>query len=153
MIRPRRLPLAPRNAVLIACLACVCLLPTTAASAAEGTVHYVKESLTEYEHQLAAGQIAAATINRRIATVRLTLKNGEHFLVHYGRHQEPALAAALAAKHVPVTILKPAEQIAEAKKTPVHHKLRYIAGGILIAVIVVVGAVLLVDRRRKAAME
>jgi len=131
----------------------VCLLPTTVASAAEGTVHYAKESLSEYEHQLTAGQIAAATINKRIATVRLTLKNGEHFLVHYGKHQEPTIAAALAAKHVPVTLLKPAEQIAEAKKTPVHHKLRYIAGGILIAVIVVVGAVLLVDRRRKAAME
>src|SRR6202035_516405 len=122
------------------------------ASAPEGTVHYVKESQAQYEHQLAARQIAAATINKRIATVRLTLKNGQHFLVHYGRHQEPTIAAALAAKHVAVTVLKPAEQVAEAKKTPVKHTLRYIGGAIVIAVIIVVGAVLLVDRRRKAAM-
>jgi hypothetical protein len=52
-----------------------------------------------------------------------------------------------------VTTLKPAEAAKEASKAPVHHKLRYIAGGILIAVIVIVGAVLLVDRRRKTAME
>jgi hypothetical protein len=50
-------------------------------------------------------------------------------------------------------VLKPAVAAREASKTPVHHKLRYIAGGILVAVILIVGAVLLVDRRRKTAME
>jgi hypothetical protein len=151
MIRSRRPPLATRKALLLASLACVCLLPAAAATAAEGVL-YVKESVAQYERQLAARQIAAATINKRIGTVRLTLKNGEHFLLHYGRHQEPTVAAALQAKGVAVTVLKPAEALKEAKK-PVKHKLRYIAGGILIAVIIVVGAVLLVDRRRKAAMD
>jgi hypothetical protein len=37
----------------------------------------------------------------------------------------------------------------KAAAKPVHHKLRYIAGGILVVVIVVVLAVLLIDRRRK----
>ena len=133
-------------------LLCLALAPAAPASAAEGTAQYVKESVAEYEHQLASRQIAAATINKRIGTVRLTLKNGEHFLLHYGRHQEAKVAAALQAKGVAVTVLKPAEALKEAKK-PVHHKLRYIAGGILIVVIIVVGAVLLVDRRRKAAMD
>jgi hypothetical protein len=150
MIGPTRAFL-PR--IALPALLCLALaLPAAMASAAEGT-HYVKESQAEYEQQLAGGQIAAAAINKRIGTVRLTLKNAQHFLVHYSAHQEPTIAAALAAKKVHVTVLKPAEQIAEAKKVPVHHKLRYIAGGILIAVIIVVGAVLLVDRRRKAAME
>jgi hypothetical protein len=134
-------------------LLCLALAPAAPASAAEGTVHYVKESLAEYEHQLSSRQITAATINRRVGSVRLTLKSGEHFLVHYLAHEEPKVSAALAAKHVPVTVLKPAEALKEAKKAPVKHKLRYIAGGILIAVIIIVGAVLLVDRRRKAAME
>ena len=150
MIGPTRAFL-PR--IAIPSLLCLALALPAAASAAEGTPHYVKETQAEYEQQLAGGQIAAATINKRIGTLRLTLKSGQHFLVHYGAHQEPTVAAALAAKKVPVTILKPAEQIAEAKKVPVHHKLRYIAGGIVIAVIIVVGAVLLVDRRRKAAAE
>jgi hypothetical protein len=150
MIGPTRAFL-PR--IAIPALLCLALAPAAPAGAAEGTVHYVKESLAEYEHQLSSGQITAATINRRVGSVRLTLKGGEHFLVHYGAHEEPKVAAALAAKSVPVTVLKPAEALREAKKVPVKHKLRYIAGGILIAVIIIVGAVLLVDRRRKAAME
>ncbi len=150
MIGPTRAFL-PR--IALPALLCLALAPAAPASAAEGTVHYVKENLAEYEHQLSSGQIAAATINRRVGTVRLTLKGGEHFLVHYAAHEEPKVAAALAAKRVPVTVLKPAEALKEANKVPVKHKLRYIAGGILIAVIIIVGAVLLVDRRRKAAME
>ena len=43
-----------------------------------------------------------------------------------------------------VAVAKP-----KAATKPVHHTLRYIAGGILIVVILVVAAVLLVDRRRK----
>jgi hypothetical protein len=133
------------------CLSLALLVPL--AGAAEGTVTYTHESLQAYEQQLASGQIQSATFNKRVRSLHLTLKDGRHMLVKYAARGEPALAAQLAAKRVPVTIEKPAEAAKEAKKTPVHHKLRYIAGGILIAVIVIVGAVLLVDRRRKAAME
>lgn len=136
---------------VLACLALALLAP--AAGAAEGTVTYTHEDLKAYEQQLARGQIQSATFNKRVRSLHLTLKDGRHVLYKYGPKQEPTLAAALHAKGVPVTVLKPAEADREAKKTPVHHKLRYIAGGILIAVIVIVGTVLLVDRRRKAAME
>ena len=50
-----------------------------------------------------------------------------------------------------MTVLTPAEaasEVVNASKKPVHHKLRYIAGGILVVVIVVVGAVLIVNRKR-----
>jgi hypothetical protein len=115
-------------------------------------VHYQKESLQEYEKQLAGGQIQAATFNKKVRSIHLTLKDGRHALVKYAKGQEPAYAAQLRAKGVPVTILQPAQAAKEAKK-PVKHKLRYIAGGILVVVVVVVGAVLLIDRKRKRGME
>jgi hypothetical protein len=138
-------------ALSLLCLALV--LPAAAASAAEATVHYTKESLQAYEQQLASGQVKAATFNKKIRALHLELKNGEHIKVTYAAKTEPALSAALTAKHVPVTILKPAAAEAESKKAPVKHKLRYIAGGILIAVVLIVGAVLLIDRRRKRMAE
>jgi hypothetical protein len=142
-----------RKALLLPLISCIALaLPASVAGAAEGTVKYIRESIQEYEKQLASGQIQSATFNKRVRSVHLTLKDGRHMLIKYAAHGEPALAAALAAKGVPVTIKKPAEAAKEAKK-PVKHKLRYIAGGILVVVIVVVGGVLLFDRRRKTAME
>jgi hypothetical protein len=133
------------------CLALAILAP--AAGAAESTTAYTHEGVKAFEQQLAGGQIQSATFNKRVRSLRLILKDGKHVLYRYPPKQEPALAAKLASKGVPVTVLKPAEAAKEAKKVPVHHKLRYIAGGILLAVIIIVGAVLLIDRRRKTAME
>jgi hypothetical protein len=152
MIRSTRASLATQTAVCLACLCLASLLAAARTLAAEGAVHYQKESLQEYEQQLAASQIAAATFNKRVRSLHLTLKDGRHMLVKYAAHGEPALAAQLQGKGVPVTILTPTQAIKEAKK-PVKHKLRYIAGGILIVVVLVVGAVLVVDRRRKRAIE
>jgi hypothetical protein len=154
MNRPKRVLKSRKIALSVACLACA-LLPgaAVAQAAAEPVVHYTKESLPAYEHQLATGQITAATFNKRVRSVHLTLKDGTHALVRYAAKGEPKLAAQLKAKGVPVTVLKPAEASKEVAKKPVHHKLRYIAGGIVIAVIVLVGAVLLIDRARKRRME
>ena len=143
-----------RKLALLALGSCLALgLLTPVASAAEAKVKYEHESQAAYEKQLAAGQVQAATFNKRVRTIHVTLKDGRHMLVGYPPHQQPRFAAQLQAKHVPVTVLKPAEAIKEASKIPVHHKLRYIAGGILVAVIVIVAAVVLIDRRRKTAME
>ena len=150
MIGPKRASVLRIAALTVLCL--VLVLPAAGARA-EATVHYTKESIQEYEKQLAESQIQAATINKRVGTVRLTMKNGQHYLVHYAAHTEPTVATALAAKGVTVTVLKPSEAKKEATKVPVKHKLRYIAGGILIVVVIVVGAVLLVDRKRKREQE
>jgi hypothetical protein len=123
------------------------------AFAAETTAKYVDESQQAYEHQLAAGEIAEATFNKRIRSLHIVLRNGQHFRFRYPPKDQPTLAAALKATHVPVTILTPTEAKKEASKAPVKHKLRYIAGGILIAVVVIVGGVLLFDRRRKRMAE
>ncbi|HWX95387.1 MAG TPA: hypothetical protein VNZ01_00930 [Solirubrobacteraceae bacterium] len=153
MIPSTRPSTAVKIALSLACLAVVCLLQATPSPAAETTVHFQKESPQEYEKQLASAQIVEATFNKRVRSVHLTLKDGRHVLVHYGKGEEPKLAAALRAKGVPVTIEQPAQAAKEAKKIPVKHKLRYIAGGILVVVVVVVGAVLLIDRKRKRDRE
>ena len=150
MIASKRASLTPRILLLLACLLCAgALASPVAAGAAEGSITYTHESFQQYQKQLAAGEITAATINKKVRSVHLTLKDGRHVLAKYAAHEEPKVASALQAKGVPVSVLSKAAADKEAKKS-VHHKLRYIAGGILIAVIVVVGGVLLWDRRRKA---
>jgi hypothetical protein len=152
MIRPTSSSITARIAAAVLCLACTSLLAAAVAGAA-GIIVYQKESLPTYEQQLAGGQVQAVTINKRIRTLRVTLNSGLHVLVKYPPHHEPTYAAALQAKGVPTTVLKPAEAIKELVKKPVHHKIRYIAGGILLVVVVIVGVVLYVDRKRKRALE
>jgi hypothetical protein len=141
-----------RCAVVISALCLGLALPASSALAA-GSVTYTKESIPAYEAQLASGQITSATFNKRIRSLHLTLSNGQHVLVHYGPHEHEKLEAALRAKGVAVTIEGKTEATKEASSKPVHHKLRYIVGGIVIVVVIIVGVVLLVDRRRKAAAE
>jgi ATP-dependent Zn protease len=121
--------------------------------ASAALVAYADESYQEFEHQLAAGEIQSVTVNKRLASLRITLKDGRYVLAHYKRHGEPAAVAALTAKKVPVTVLTPTEALKQIPKKPVHHKLRYIAGGIGIVVIAIVVAVLMLSRRRRAAAD
>lgn len=130
------------------CLALVA--PLSGAGAA--VPQYTKESQQTYEKQLNAGEIASATFNKRLRSLRLTLKNGEHVLYRYPKKGSKALEEALKAKKVPVTILKPSEAAKETTKKP-GHKLRYIVGGVVVVVIVVAGLVLLFNRGRSAREE
>jgi hypothetical protein len=120
-----------------------------AASAAEAPIVYQSETEAAFEQQLAAGQIQAVTVNKRIRSLRITLTDGRHVLARYPAKQEPRVIAQLKGKGVPVTVLGKTQAQAELKKKTVHHKLRYIAGGILLVVIIVVGTVLLINRRRQ----
>jgi hypothetical protein len=131
----------------------VLAVPASSAFAEETAAKYTGESQQGYEHQLAAGEIESATFNKRIRSLHVILKNGQHLRYKYPPKTEKTLVAALEAKHVPVSVLSPEAAKKEASKAPVKHKLRYIAGGILIAVVVIVGAVLLFDRRRKRLAE
>ncbi|MGO9489835.1 MAG: hypothetical protein ACLQBB_12505 [Solirubrobacteraceae bacterium] len=136
-------PLGPATLFAL-CIALV--LPASGQAAA--TVTYTKESQPAYESQLAKDEIASATFNKRVRSLRITTKNGQYFLYKYPKKGSPQVEQALKAKHVTVTVLTPAEAEKEAKAKPVHHKIRYIAGGILIVIVIVVGVVLLVRRRR-----
>jgi len=147
MITSTRPSFAAKLASLLVVLACAALIATPAVLAAP--IVYQDESYAEFQQQLANGQIQAVTINKRLASLRVTLEDGRHVLAKYAHKGEPVAAAALAAKHVPVTVLSPAQAKSEVPKKAVHHKLRYIAGGILIVLIVVVGAVLYARSRRQ----
>jgi len=153
MIRPIRAFKLSRTVLCVAGVAFACMLASAASAAAETTVVYVKESQQAYEQQLASHEIQSATFNKRVRSLHLTLKNGQHVLYRYPAHDSKSLEAKLKAAGIPVSALTPKAAKAEAAKTPVKHKLRYIAGGILIVVIVIVVVVLLIDRRRKHAQE
>lgn len=137
-----------RSTVAALCLILLLLTAAAGAGAAEA-VHYTKESLSQFEGQMNTGAIQAAVFNQRVGSIRLTLTNGEHLLVHYHKHEAPSLETKLRARHVAVTVLSPAAANKQIKEAPKHHKLRYIAGGIVLVVIVVVVAVVLVNRRRQ----
>jgi hypothetical protein len=120
-----------------------------AASSALGA--YQIEHFSVFEAQLKAGQIHAATINKRLRTVRVTLNDGRLVLAQYAPHEEPRVKAELVARHVPVTVLSPSQAKKEHLKKSVHHKIRYIVGGVVIAIVVIVGGVILYNRRKRAA--
>jgi hypothetical protein len=130
--------------VMLSLLLSVSLLP----AAGQGAVSYTRESFQAFEEQLKSSQIREATINKRLRSLRLTLRDGRHVLAQYAPHEEPRVLAELRARSVPVSVLGGTK--AKPAKKAVHHKLRYIAGGIVIAVVVVVGAVMLYNRRRRA---
>jgi hypothetical protein len=152
MIATTRAFVTAKIAAFLALLACASLLASAAATAATPPA-YQPESYQQYEQQLAGGQIPSVIINKRIRSLRVTLKGGRYVLAKYKPKEEKQVAAALAAKGVSVTVLLPAEAVKEVVKKPVHHKLRYIAGAIVIVVIVIVGAVLFIDRKRKRDRE
>ncbi len=129
------------------------MLALSTATAHAATIVYLPVGETVFLHELDSGQVVAATINKRVRSVRVTLKDGSHVLVKYPAHHEPQTYAEIKAKGVPVAILTTSHAEAQRKSKPVHHKLRYIAGGILVVVIVVVAAVLIINRRRRRREE
>jgi ATP-dependent Zn protease len=132
-------------------LSCVAAIIVGGAGSAAAEVTYQKISEQEWKSKLGSGQVASVIINKRAQSVRTTLKDGRHVLAKYPKHEYRRVEAELRAAHVPFTVLSKAEAEKLAKKAPVHHKLRYIAGGILIGIIVVVGGVLLFRRRMRGA--
>jgi hypothetical protein len=148
MIATTRASFTAKILTCVALVASAPLLPTAVAAAVSPPA-YQAESLATYEQQLAGGQIASVTVNKRLRSLRVTLKDGSYVLAKYNPKGEPAAVAALEAKHVPVTVLSPTEAKKEVPKKAVHHKLRYVAAAIVIVVIVIVGAVLYISRKRQ----
>jgi hypothetical protein len=148
MNRVTTAPTGIKIAVLLACLACAA--PISAASAAGITagIHFTPESIAAYEHQLASGQIRAATFNTKVRSVHLTLADGKHVLFHYAPHGEAGVLSALKAKGIaPMTEKGKPVRLPKAH----HHKLRlrYIVAGVVVLVIILVGIILFSRRRRR----
>lgn len=144
---PRALARAILALSLASVLALGALFASPALAAEEGTIDYVHESEADFAKQLAKREVASVTVNKRLRTMRVTLKNGSHYLAQYPKKQEPATVARLEAKGVSVTVLSKSAAEKEAKPKKSHHKIRYIVGGVLIVVIVLVGGLLLYRRR------
>jgi hypothetical protein len=138
---------------VIALLAAALILALGAVSASAATViHFQPESTSALTVQLHHHEVHALTFHPTPAPghVHVSLNNGQHFTVVYPAAEETKLVALARADGTPVAVAV-AKPKAAAK--PVHHTLRYVAGGILVLVIIVVAAVLLVDRRRKLSEE
>jgi hypothetical protein len=120
----------------------------TATAPPPAGIHYEEESLEAFEDQLRAADIAEAEINKVAHHLHLTLHDGRHQLVEYEGHQEQALQSRLLAAGVPVTI----EFTTKSTKSS-HHTLRYIAAGLLVAALIVLGVLLVARRRRLAQLE
>jgi hypothetical protein len=104
--------------------------------------HFQPESYAELLAQLHRREIVALVLHPTGPRAHASVRNGQHFTVLYTPAEVTPLRAAARAGGASFTI-------ATAKpKAPVHHKLRYIAGGVLIVVILVVLVVLLLGRRR-----
>jgi hypothetical protein len=135
--------LATAVAATLGCLVCLAM---TASALAATAIHFQKESLPALEKQLHSHEVHALVFHPTPAPghIHASLNSGAHMSIVYAGSEQAHLVALAQAEGTRVTIAKSTT----AKKT-VHHKLRYIAGGILVAVIIVVAVVLLVDRRRK----
>jgi len=138
-----------RTATVALCLACATLALAAGTTAlAASVIHFQPESLPALKGQLGHHEVHALTFHPATGTghIHVSLNDGRHMTVPYATAEQAQLVA-LAGKDgttVAIAAAKP-----KAVKAPVHHKLRYVAAGILVVVIVVIAAVLLVDRRRK----
>jgi hypothetical protein len=72
------------------------------------------EGVAALEGQLAAGEVQAATFDKRVRSARLALTRGRHVLMKYGKGEEPKVVAQLQAKGVRVTVLTQAQAEREA---------------------------------------
>ncbi len=134
-------------------LAVVSTLAMAASASAATVIHFQPESVSALKVQLGKHEVHAVTFHPTPAPghVHVSMSDGRHFTVVYTTPAEQAQLTALARANgarYAVAVAKP-----KAAAKPVHHTLRYVAGGILIVVIVVVAAVLLLDRRRKLGEE
>ncbi len=143
----QRAPLIARSALLGAGLACICLATSTVAPAA-GAIHFQPESLPALKEQLAHHDVHALAFHPTTTSghIHASMNDGRHLTIVYATSEQAALVA-LARTDGTRVLIAAAKPKTAAK--PAHHKLRYIAAGILVVVIIVVAAVLLIDRRRK----
>jgi hypothetical protein len=136
-------------ALALASLLALALMPARAAA----LPGYTRETFSEYERQLAAHEVASAIIDKRLARLDVTLRDGRHVFAKYPKKGAATALSQLHARHVQVTVMNHAEESKEASEVAIHHKWRYIIGGVLIALVVLIAAFVLYRRRRVAALE
>jgi hypothetical protein len=140
-------PIKPLSvAAACAALALFAFAPTPPAAAT--VIHFQHESYQQLLAQLRNREVHAVVLHPQGYKAHVSLNDGGHMTVTYIPTEEPRLAALVRASGSSFAVATSTH-----KAAPVHHKLRYIAGGVLIVVILVVLAVLLIGRRRELAEE
>jgi len=120
-----------RRVVLLAAFMCVLIGAGTAFGAA------LTESYSTLVHQIAAGQVTIAYVNEETHHVQANLKDGSQQLVAFPSSQHKTLVDSML--HHGVTVIYTRKKPhAKAAPKPVHHVLRYIAGGV-VAVLLLIG--------------
>jgi hypothetical protein len=135
--------LAPSSRARWRNIACILFCSALLASPAYAQTATTTESYQALLGQIGSRQVRSATINRKAHIVKAVLDDGSVQRVDYPPADERTLSDSLRKSGATVKIAKKKK----AKKA-VHHKLRYIAAGI-VGVIVVVGLVLLILRGRR----
>lgn len=117
-------------------------LPVGVASAASNQAKPApRESLHEYEQQLANNEIRAASFRIKAQSLELTLKDGRHVSVRLSSPPNEELRAELQAHGVTVSRRSPS------------HKRRYILGAVVVVLLLAIGGFLLYRRKRMAREE
>jgi hypothetical protein len=106
-------------------------------------IHFEHESYQQFQSQLGHGEVHAVVLHAKQHIVHVSLADGRHMTAVYPAGEQARIVAEARARGTSATVA-----VATGKAAPVHHKLRYIAGGVLIVVILVVLVVLLIGRRR-----
>src|SRR5579862_6723537 len=120
-----------RRATLLAVLLCLLAAGGSALAAA------LTESYSTLVHQIDAGQVAIAYVNEETHHVQANLKDGAQQLVAFPSSQHKVLIDAMLHHGVQVIYTRKKPHLKPAFK-PVHHVLRYIAGGV-VAVLLLIG--------------
>jgi hypothetical protein len=132
------------TALALALLGVVSAGPASAAT----VIHFEHESYQQLLTQLRNREVHAVVLHQKGYRAHVSLNDGGHMTVTYTVAEEPRLAEAARAGGASFAVATSTH-----KAAPVHHKLRYIAGGVLIVVILVVLVVLLIGRRRELVEE
>ncbi len=123
--------------------------PALGASTPASASAPAKESIATFQSQLAGGHVHAVVVRTKQHKLHVTLNGGRKVAIVYVPSEQQALIAQIEARGVSVKVVKPKSQSGLRS----HHKLRYIAAGLVIVVIVIVVAVFLIMRRRRRREE
>src|ERR1700726_4208584 len=113
-----------RRVVVLAALVCVLIGTGNAFGAA------LTESYPTLVHQIDAGQVTIAYVNEETHHVQANLKDGSQQLIAFPPAQHKTLVDSLLHHSVTVIYTRKKPHVKAAAK-PVHHVLRYIAGGVV----------------------
>jgi hypothetical protein len=106
-------------------------------------------SYPELLREIRSGPLIRAVINRPRGDIEIKFRNLSEWEAFYPAGARPSLQRVLHARHIRV-IFASRHRAHTASAPPVHHHLRYIAAGVLGALLVL-GAGAFVYRRRRSA--